>query len=81
MTDFQTFAGDSLVGRGAQDPSTWLSQQYFILYQTKSEQTVFHETDSVFFHVAYHMLTLDDDLFGTHADDYLVKTLSLQNTN
>lgn len=36
---------------------------------------------SVFFHVFYFTLTLDDDIFGTRSDDYQVKALSNRTTD
>lgn len=65
-----------VVGRGAQGLSNWMSQRILTPNLTEFERAAFKESRRVLFQVLYIMMTLDDDLFGTRADDNQVETLS-----
>lgn len=68
--------GYSATGRRNDGQSKWVSQRDLTTLLTDFEKVAFELSIKIFFQLNFLMATLDDDLYGTRAQDNQVKTLS-----
>ena len=66
----------SPTGRGGDGGNSWVVQRDLTPLLTQFEQNAFRATSKVFLVPTHLLATLDDDLYGTRANDNQVKTLS-----
>ena len=70
--------GYSATGRGNDGQSTWLSQRDLTPLLSDFEKVAFEVSLKIFFQPHFQMATLQDDLYGTRAQDNQVKTLRVR---